>query len=147
MKLLFILMVGISFSYDKIVLNTGQVYNGTFITFQGENVIFKPENSLVGQPIKIKKVSSIELNDGTIIPLSYKLSKINNYYNAGLSIKKAGDLYALGDVLTVVSILGSVLKPSEPITWAIFSLVSMGCRFIAHTELSIAGEAIIEAES
>jgi hypothetical protein len=52
---------------DSLKLKNGNTYNGEFVKIESGNVLFKPEGAFGSQPIKINRIKTLKLSDGTEI--------------------------------------------------------------------------------
>ena len=125
-------------SVDRLVLLDDSTHIGEFITFQGDNIIFKPAGSTVGQSLNIMMVKSLTLSDGTIVPI--KIPSNYNMYLAGKKLKSASNKMLIATflpflttiILTQIKRNPEILITSGVISsfilglWAIFDLGEAG---------------------
>jgi len=141
--LLSILVFNIVFCLDKLTLLDGTVYEGQFISFLNNDVIFKPSNAMTGQSVDLSIVKLITLSDGTIIDIveqkkSYNTNN-NNIINAGDHLDRASKLLFMSDF--VIPIAGTIayFLSYEPGIITVSGILMIIYKHAAYTEISRSG--------
>tara|TARA_B100000686_G_C16059379_1_gene603864 strand:- start:83 stop:550 length:468 start_codon:yes stop_codon:yes gene_type:complete len=138
-KIILIILFGLIFSDDKLVLLDGSIYNGDFIAFQGDNVIFKPTGSFSSQKLEVTMIKSLTLSDGTMVPIQIPEKKSSNIYLAGKKMQSASN-----KLLAPIIISGIAIALKEPNILLVSCAISFGFYIWAIFDLKDAGDFLVE---
>ena len=65
--------------FDKLILKDGTTYFGEYSKIEGKKVLFKPQGAFASQPVPVKLIQSLLLEDGTfVINLENKYNKLSS---------------------------------------------------------------------
>ena len=105
-KLIFILMIGSLFaqddnadSVDEMILISGDVYKGIYISEDDNIIYFKPTGWIVEQGVEKYKILSVILSDGTII---FDNNNNNNSFRPTWSYSEPKDPFKSGMLSAII---------------------------------------------
>ena len=84
---------------DVLRLKDGSTYKGEYVTIDSGKVLFKPEGAYGAQPVKIKKIKTLELSDGRLLIRNGR-KLISMYVYQALSIEEKAEADAKEDFNT-----------------------------------------------
>ena len=138
--LLLILVFSCIFCQDKLTLIDGTIYEGKFISFLNNHVIFKPSFAMTGQKIDIEKIKLITLSDGTLLDVKLEY-KSENMFLAGQKLDQAGKHLIVGTfMIPLAGYLTFLTIIPEPTVFIISGLLSIGYNLMGFNQISIAGK-------